>query len=78
VQYRPGIVDEDEEAAAVMEAPPAIYEGRPAYAYQPGYAVPGVYGFVAERPSSCGEYRYWNGVRCVDARDNPPDLRPRW
>jgi hypothetical protein len=29
---------------------------------------------VRLRPSNCGLYRYWNGVRCADARVNPPDL----
>ena len=29
------------------------------------------------RPSSCGQYRYWNGDRCVDARYNDPYLGPR-
>ena len=27
------------------------------------------------RPVSCGEFRYWNGQRCVDARVFPPDVR---
>jgi hypothetical protein len=27
------------------------------------------------RRGGCGEFFYWNGVRCVDARANPPDLR---
>jgi hypothetical protein len=27
------------------------------------------------RPRSCGEFRYWNGERCVDARVVPPDVR---
>lgn len=45
---------------------------------------PRVYGYRAEvdtpdvevrvRPANCGLYRYWNGVRCADARVNPPDL----
>lgn len=26
------------------------------------------------RPLSCGEYHYWNGVTCVDARYNDPYL----
>ena len=26
------------------------------------------------RPRNCGEFRYWDGERCVDARDEPPDL----
>ena len=29
------------------------------------------------RPASCGQYRYWNGDRCVDARYNNPYLGPR-
>ena len=32
--------------------------------------------FVPLRPTSCGQYRYWNGVACVDARYNDPDLGP--
>lgn len=35
-----------------------------------------VYGFVAERPESCGEFFYWNGTRCLDARVTPPDTGP--
>jgi hypothetical protein len=30
---------------------------------------------VPVRPVSCGEFRYWNGERCVDARVIPPDIR---
>jgi hypothetical protein len=29
---------------------------------------------IPMRPGSCGEYRYWNGQRCVDARVVPPDI----
>lgn len=32
---------------------------------------------VPVRPASCGEYRYWDGVACVDARYNDPDLGPK-
>jgi hypothetical protein len=32
---------------------------------------------AATRPASCGQYRYWNGDRCVDARYNNPYLGPR-
>jgi hypothetical protein len=78
VQYRPAVPDEEDEPA-LMEAPPVIYERSPGYrVIAPRPYAPGVYGYVAERPTSCGEFRYWNGVRCVDARDNPPDLGPRW
>jgi hypothetical protein len=27
------------------------------------------------RRGGCGEFFYWNGTHCVDARTNPPDLR---
>jgi hypothetical protein len=29
------------------------------------------------RPSSCGEFHFWNGTACVDARYNKPYLGPR-
>jgi hypothetical protein len=27
------------------------------------------------RRGGCGEFFYWDGSACVDARNNPPDLR---
>ncbi len=32
---------------------------------------------VPVRPASCGQYRYWNGERCVDARYHDPYIGPR-
>jgi hypothetical protein len=32
---------------------------------------PRVYGW-AMRPADCGTFRYWNGERCADAREEPP------
>lgn len=32
---------------------------------------PRVYGWIL-RPANCGTFRYWNGERCADARDEPP------
>jgi hypothetical protein len=32
---------------------------------------------VPLRPASCGEFRYWNGVACVDARFNDPYIGPK-
>jgi hypothetical protein len=32
---------------------------------------------VPVRPLSCGEYHYWDGQTCVDARFNKPYLGPR-
>ena len=29
---------------------------------------------VVVRPSSCGQYKYWNGMGCVDARYTNPHL----
>jgi len=39
--------------------------------------VPAVIVLPPPRPLSCGEYRYWDGARCVDARYNRPYLGPR-
>lgn len=39
--------------------------------------APAVIVLPPPRPASCGQYRYWNGVRCVDARYNEPYLGPR-
>jgi hypothetical protein len=37
----------------------------------------GVVIIAPARPSSCGQYHYWNGVACVDARYNDPYLGPK-
>jgi hypothetical protein len=39
--------------------------------------TPPVIAIVPVRPVSCGEYRYWDGERCVDARYNNPYVGPR-
>ncbi|HSD92247.1 MAG TPA: hypothetical protein VLB11_04390 [Methyloceanibacter sp.] len=39
--------------------------------------APAVIVLPPPRPLSCGQYRYWNGVRCVDARYTDPYLGPR-
>lgn len=64
-----------------------------AYYYAPPTYAPGNYGYVALpaayyaspervwvplRPSSCGQYRFWNGQYCADARYQPPYLGLRW
>jgi hypothetical protein len=33
---------------------------------------------VPLRPASCGEFHYWNGEACVDARYSRPYLGPIW
>jgi hypothetical protein len=39
--------------------------------------VPAVVVLQPPRPLSCGQYRYWNGDACVDARYTDPYLGPR-
>ena len=70
----------------------APYPGAYHYA-PPTHYVPGTYGYLAPpaayyappepvwvplRPSSCGQYHFWNGQYCADARYQPPYLGPRW
>lgn len=31
--------------------------------------APRVKGFALRRPTSCGEFKYWDGTQCADARD---------
>jgi hypothetical protein len=61
-----------------------LYGGAPHYYYyEYTDPAPPTYGYrsdapavvVPVRPSNCGEFRYWNGERCVDARFVPPDVR---
>jgi hypothetical protein len=33
--------------------------------------------FYPRRPRSCGEYYYWDGTACVDARKYPPYVGPK-
>lgn len=42
-----------------------------------GGLEPPVVRIVPVRPTSCGEFRYWDGDSCVDARYNNPYLGPR-
>ena len=63
----------------------SYYDGR--YDTRPG---PRVYGYtqydadddvvapaeprILVRPGNCGQFRYWNGTSCADARVSPPKL----
>jgi hypothetical protein len=49
--------------APVPDAPPPAVEVAPI--------------LVPVRPLSCGQYHYWNGTQCVDARYNNPYVGPR-
>ncbi len=57
--------------------PPPVVIYREVPVAVPEFAPP-VYGWVDMRPPSCGEYRYWDGDECLDARDDPPYVGPRW
>jgi len=60
-------------AAVVVPPPvvaPVVPEAAPVVEGAPVVVVP-------LRPASCGEFHYWNGVACVDARYNNPYLGPR-
>ena len=60
-----------------------IYTG-PAPYYYDGYGAPPAPGYYGYEPGvvvrgpvrrgSCGQYRYWNGATCVDARVLPPNV----
>jgi hypothetical protein len=58
-------------------ADPDVEVEADADALSQGGLSPPVIAIVPVRPTSCGEYRYWNGSRCVDARYNDPYLGPR-
>lgn len=57
---------------------PSYYYRPPAYSYAPAptttyrYAPPVV--MERARPASCGEFHYWTGSRCADARVTPPNI----
>jgi hypothetical protein len=64
----PNVVVVPTPALAVVPAVPApvvVPQSRP------------VIAFVPVRPVSCGEFHYWNGSACVDARYNTPYIGPR-
>ncbi|ODR97042.1 hypothetical protein AUC69_13050 [Methyloceanibacter superfactus] len=54
---------------------------RPGRVVEPGVVVETDDGDVVVvaplRPASCGEFHYWNGVACVDARFNDPYIGPK-
>jgi len=74
VDEGPAIVDGGEifaeEGPAIVEE--TVVEDAIPVAERPG---PRVYGWTGRRGGDCGMFHYWNGMRCVDARDEPPALR---
>lgn len=70
----------DDEYVDEEEYDPPPPPARRIYRQAPPIVVyePPVYGWISPpRPASCGEFRYWNGVRCADARWDPPYTGPR-
>src|SRR6478752_2893532 len=66
--------DRDEDEGDWDEPPPypSLEYVRPA----PGYPLPE--WLPPPRPANCGEFHYWNGEVCADARVRPPYVGPRW
>ena len=61
-------------------APPVVHAVPPVVHVVPPvvHVVPPVVHVVPPpRPTSCGQYHYWNGQNCVDARYNRPYLGAR-
>lgn len=57
-----------------IASPPVPGTGYSGYVELPP-PLPGtrVYGWVSRGPTpGCGEYQYWSGSRCLDARVDPP------
>jgi hypothetical protein len=52
----------------VVTAPPVVVEGAPVIVEVP---------LAPLRPLSCGEFRFWNGEACIDARYNKVNVGPR-
>jgi hypothetical protein len=52
---------------------PGEQESTRDYRYRSDEGRPDV--VIPIRPASCGEFRYWDGKRCADAREVPPDVR---
>lgn len=71
-----GYYDDDADDEEDRDDPPPPPEAR-------GYPQPPEGDVVPEwvpppRPANCGEYKYWNGAYCADAREQPPYVGPRW
>jgi hypothetical protein len=49
----------------------------PPVVVQEGVLNPPTVMIVPVRPVSCGQYHYWDGDHCVDARYNNPYVGPR-
>jgi len=63
--YGPDVVVPDADVGVDVTAPDAATLNPP------------IVAIVPVRPVSCGQYHYWDGERCVDARYNNPCVGPR-
>jgi hypothetical protein len=52
------------------------YDSKPAYGYKKPAPRPQRFYYRSGDTRTCGEFHYWSGKRCMDARKNPPDLKP--
>jgi len=66
-----------DEGPVIVDDGPVVVEGAIVEDALPAPEVPGarVYGWTASGEGDCGMYGYWTGVRCADARDEPPAIR---
>ena len=80
VDYRRYYVDPDGDDDAALFAPEDAPPPPSRYGHPPAAALyPPAYEWLPPpRPVDCGEYHYWNGEYCVDARSVPPYVGPRW
>jgi hypothetical protein len=62
--YGPDVVVPDADVGVDVTAPDAATLNPP------------IVAIVPVRPVSCGQYHYWDGERCVDARYNNPYVGP--
>ena len=63
--YYPGAAPVVVTAPPVVVTAPPVVEGAPVIVEVP---------LAPPRPASCGEFHFWNGVACVDARYNKVDI----
>ena len=62
-------------APVIVGAPPVVVEGAPVVVE--GAPVIVEVPLAPPRPLSCGEFRFWNGEACIDARYNKVNVGPK-
>ncbi len=64
----------------MMEEGPMVEEGmaepEPEVTPPESDSAPRVRGFTAREASTCGEFKYWDGTQCADARDKKATPTP--